>query len=233
MLEEIKRKIRKLADPEKARDLKWFFKTGPGEYGEGDIFLGLTVPVIRKLAREYIKLNFRDMVRFLRSPIHEERLLALLMLVERYRGGGEDDKKKIYKIYLRNSRFVNNWDLVDLSAQYIVGPYLRNRNREILYELAGSRNMWERRIAVISTFNFIRDNDFKCTLEIARMLIGDKEDLLHKAVGWMLREVGNRDRRFEENFLLKYYKRMPRTMLRYAIEKFPEHKRKAYLKNKI
>ena len=228
-LEQIRSKIKRLADPQKARFLKRYFKTGPGEYADGDIFLGIAVPQLRKLAREHSALDFHETVRLLRSAIHEERLCALLMLVERYKKSAESDRKRIVEIYLDNTRFINNWDLVDSSAHRILGPYLETRNKKILYALARSENMWERRIAIISTFHFIRSNSFGHTLKIAKILIQDDEDLVRKAVGWMLREVGKRELRVEEDFLKNHYTQMPRTMLRYAIEKFPENKRNFYL----
>ncbi len=229
----IEKKMRRLADRKKARLLQGFFKTGPGEYGEGDVFLGITVPVLRRLAREFDGLPPGDAALLLQSSFHEERLLALLMLVRAFAQAGEADKKRIFTLYVRNIRYINNWDLVDLSAPAIVGGYFAGRNRARLYAFAGSKNVWKRRIAVLATFAFIRQNDFADSLNIAEKLIGDRHDLIHKATGWMLREIGKRDRRTEEQFLLRYYKKMPRTMLRYAIERFPEAKRKRYLKGTI
>ncbi|MCX6356179.1 MAG: DNA alkylation repair protein [Candidatus Aureabacteria bacterium] len=228
-LEQIRRKIRRSADPQKAKYLKRYFKTGQGEYAEGDIFLGIAMPQLRKFAREHPALDFQELVQLLRSPIHEERLCALLMLVERYKKSAESDRKRIVAVYLDNTRFINNWDLVDSSAHRILGPYLETKNKKILYALARSENLWERRIAIISTFHFIRGNIFSHTIKIAKILIQDDEDLVHKAVGWMLREVGKRELRVEEDFLKTYHKQMPRMMLRYAIEKFPENKRNSYL----
>jgi 3-methyladenine DNA glycosylase AlkD len=234
MLTELRKDVKAAADPERAELLQRYFKTGPGEYGEGDMFLGLTVPISRSIARKYKDLPFRDIKSLLQSKYHEERLIALLILVHNFEGGYEDAKEKIYDFYLENADYINNWDLVDLSAHKIVGGYLATKkDRSILEKLAKSKNVWERRIAAISTFNFIRDDDFEYSLKIAHILLGDSSDLIHKAVGWMLREIGKRSPETEERFLKKHYKEMPRTMLRYAIEKFPEEKRKTYLKGLV
>ena len=230
---EIHRHIQKLADPDKAKILQGFFKTGPGEYGEGDRFLGIVVPVIRKLVTQYQDTPISEVMKLLKSVIHEERFLAVLMLVQRYEKGDDGLKKKTFDLYLKNIRFINNWDLVDLSAPNIVGSYLTGRSRKPLYALARSRDLWKRRIAIISTFAFIRRNEFADTLRISGMLLADKHDLIHKAVGWMLREVGKRDLSTEEGFLQRHYRSMPRTMLRYAIERFPESKRQKYLNGKV
>ncbi len=233
MVNEIKKRLRKLGDKERAAVSQRFFKTGPGEYGEGDIFAGITVPELRKLARQYRHMTLNDTTELLQSPIHEERLLALLILIHKFSTGAAPLKKQIFDLYLNNTRYINNWDLVDVSAQYIVGAYLVQKTKKVLYRLAKSEDFWERRIAIMSTFHFIRQNDFSETLKITRVLIADREDLIHKAVGWMLREIGKRDMQTEEEFLLKYYKQMPRTMLRYAIEKFPKVRRRLYLTGKI
>jgi 3-methyladenine DNA glycosylase AlkD len=209
--------------------LQGFFKTGPGEYGEGDLFLGVVVPDIRRVAKEYQDSPLGVIKEILASRYHEERLFALLMLVHQFTKGDEALKKRIYGSYLRSTRYINNWDLVDLSAPNIVGTYLLDKSRKPLYAFAKSKVLWKRRIAVLATFSFIRKNDFDDALRIAKMLLKDDHDLLHKAVGWMLREIGKRDLRTEERFLMQHYKKMPRTMLRYAIERFPEGKRKAYL----
>jgi len=232
-LTELKREIKKNANPQKAELLQRFFKTGPGEYGEGDIFLGIMVPVQRAIAKKYKELSLKDIRKLLNSNIHEERLIALLILVEQYKKGNEQKKEDIFTFYHLNRKRINNWDLVDLTAHIISGSYLMNKDKSILYKLAESENIWERRIAVISTFHFIKNNVFDHSLGIAEKLLNDKHDLIHKAVGWMLREIGNRDMNTEEGFLEKHYKKMPRTMLRYAIEKFPEKKRLAYLKGNI
>jgi len=229
MVNEIKKRLRKLGNKERAEVSRRYFKTGPGEYGEGDIFLGIPVPELRKLAKTYRHLTLKDTTKFLQSPIHEERLLALLILIHIFSAGDESIKKEIFDLYLNNTRYINNWDLVDASAPYIVGAYLVHKSKKALYRLAKSEDLWERRIAIMSTFKFIRQAEFSETLKIAEILIADKEDLIHKAVGWMLREVGKRNVQIEEQFLRLYYKNMPRTMLRYAVEKFPQAKRQLYL----
>lgn len=212
--------------------LRRYFKTGPGEYAEGDIFLGVTVPVLRKLAKEFRGIGLKSATELLQSPIHEERLLALLILIIKYRGSSVKIKEKIYRIYLKNTKYINNWDLVDVSAKHIVGAYLRDKDKTVLYKLAGSPLLWERRIAILSTFNFIDEYRFEETIKVARILLEDRHDLIHKAVGWMLREIGKKDLKTEEDFLKAHHRSMPRTMLRYAIEKFPESKRRKYL-NKV
>ena len=232
-VQEIRARLRKLGDKERAKNSQWFFKTGPGEYGEGDRFLGIKVPELRKLAKEYQAIPLTEVTHILKSPIHEERLLALLILVRAFAKGDEHVKETIYNLYLKNTQYINNWDLVDLSAVYIVGAFLMAKSKKPLYTLAKSNNMWERRIAIIATFYFIKEGEFTEAMKIARMLLSDKEDLIHKAVGWMLREVGKRHLATEKRFLKEHYKKMPRTMLRYAIEKFPESKRQRYLKGKV
>ncbi|MEA3437825.1 MAG: DNA alkylation repair protein [Thermodesulfobacteriota bacterium] len=232
-LEEIQRKLQELGNEEKAKKHQKFFKTGPGEYGEGDIFVGVTVPELRKLAKEYKTTTLKEVKQLLHSSIHEERLLSLFLLIHRYSKGDEPEKKRIYEHYLKNTKFINNWDLVDSSAGQIVGDFLFDKSKKPLYDLVKSENLWERRISIISTFYFIKRNQFSDTLKISEILLSDKEDLIHKAVGWMLREVGKRDMSIEEAFLKNHYQNMPRTMLRYAIEKFPESKRQRYLKGKI
>lgn len=229
-LDNFKKELNKLADSKQAAVLQRFFKTGKGEYGEGDIFLGIKVPVQRLVAKKYQNLPLAGLQQLLNSKIHEYRLSALFILVAKYQKGDEKIKRLIYNFYLKNSRNINNWDLVDLSAPNIAGDYLLNKPRNILYKLAKSKNIWEKRIAILSTFTFIRNNQFDDTLKISEILLNDKHDLIHKAVGWMLRELGKRNQKFEEEFLIKHYKKMPRTMLRYAIEKFPDNKRKYYLK---
>lgn len=232
-LELVQSCLEELADPVRAEHSKKFFKTGPGEYGEGDVFLGLKVPDTRKVAQRFRDLPLADVRRLLRSPIHEYRLTALFILVRQFETADERGRKRIYDLYLKNTRYVNNWDLVDGSAHQIVGGYLVDKDRGILLELAQSASLWERRIAIIATYHFIKRDDFASTVTIAEHLVADKEDLIHKAVGWMLREVGNRDRAVEERFLAKHYQHMPRTMLRYAIERFPERRRQAYLKGRV
>lgn len=231
--QEIQKRLKTLADEEHAAVSQRFFKTGPGEYGEGDVFIGIRVPVLRKLAREYSGLPVEQIAILLRSSIHEERLLALLLLVGSFTKGDGHAKKSIYEMYLRSIGYINNWDLVDSSAEHIVGAYLVDKCRAVLYRLAESENLWERRISIMSTFHFIKRHEFSETLVIAKKMLFDRQDLIHKAAGWMLREVGKRHLQTEEQFLKEHYKNMPRTMLRYAIEKFPEGKRQRYLKGKI
>lgn len=230
MMKNIHEEFKKMSDQENAIQLQKYFKTGKGEYGEGDQFLGLRVPTVRKIAKKFNTLSIDEAEKFLQSPYHEERLFALFVLIDLFKKGNEEDKKKIYELYLQNTNFINNWDLVDVSSGPIIGAYLFTRDRKPIYTLANSENLWERRIAIMSTFYFIAQNEFTDTLKIAEMLLNDKEDLIHKAVGWMLREIGKRNLELEESFLKKHFKNMPRTMLRYAIEKFPEEKRKSYLK---
>lgn len=230
---DIEKILRKYKNKNKAKILKSFFKTGPGEYGEGDIFLGIAVPQIRSIAKECQNLEHRCVVELLHSSIHEERLLALLIFVLQYQSGDNKMKLKTYKAYLANTKYINNWDLVDLSAANIVGDFLMHKNKFVLYLLANSNMLWEKRISIVATFYFIRKNKFNTTLKIVKILLKDKHDLIHKACGWMLREVGKRDELIEKRFLNKFYKIMPRTMLRYAIEKFPQKTRRAYLKGKI
>ena len=229
MLDDIHRRLAEAATPERAAASRRFFKTGPGEYGEGDQFLGATVPELRRVSREFQDLPLRDARKLLTSQWHEERLLALLILVRQYERGGEDTRAAVYDVYLRSTRHINNWDLVDCSAAQIVGAHLAERNRMALRQLAKSSSVWERRIAIIATFHGIRRGEFDETLRIAEMLLTDKHDLIHKAVGWMLREVGSRDLAAEQRFLDQHASGMPRTMLRYAIEKFPEPLRKRYM----
>ena len=229
MLDDVRARLRAVATPERAAGAQRFFKTGKGEYGEGDRFLGVTVPDLRRIARECQELPLREVRRLLTSEWHEERLLALLILMRQFERGDQHAKDTIYDAYLRSTRHINNWDLVDCSAPRIVGSYLAGRNRAPLRQLAKSSSLWERRMAIIATFHFIREGEFDETLRIAEMLLGDRHDLIHKAVGWMLREVGSRDRAVEERFLDQHAAAMPRTMLRYAIEKFPEPLRKRYL----
>ncbi|MFZ2831529.1 MAG: DNA alkylation repair protein [Minisyncoccia bacterium] len=229
----LKRDLRLVATKERAETNAWFFKTGKGEYGEGDVFLGVTVPQSRALAKKYSDLTFADLKKLLDSKIHEERLVALHILVAQYQKGDTATRQNVYDFYFENLARVNNWDLVDTSASYIVGAHLFGtlKTPTILTKLSVSPNLWERRVAIIATHYFIRQGDFSTTFDISKRLISDKEDLIHKAVGWMLREVGKRDLETLEHFLLEKsrYQTMPRTMLRYAIERFPEEKRKKYL----
>lgn len=230
MIEKLQRETKKLSDKERARHSLRFFKTGKGEYGEGDVFYGLTNPVCRNLVNKYKQVPLQEVQEILKSKIHEERLIALLILVEQFKKGDEIQKEKIYKLYLKNTKHINNWDLVDLSAHKIVGKYLLGKDTKILEKLARSKSLWERRISIISTFAFMSESDAKTTLEISKMLLHDNHDLIHKAVGWALREVGKRVSLEEEKrFLDKYAGTMPRTMLRYAIERFSDKDRKKYL----
>ena len=222
--------LRKLSDRKKAKLLSKFFKTGKGEYGEGDKFIGVTVPNIRKVAKHSLELDLEDVLRLLHSKIHEERLLALLILVEKSKKANIPTKHKIFKSYLDNTKYINNWDLVDLSAGKIIGSYLLSKNKDLLYSLARSRSLWERRIAIISTFAFIKNKELIPTFRIAKLLLKDEHDLINKAVGWMLREAGKISRVQLEVFLKDNYSDISRTTLRYSIERFPETLRKKYLK---
>ena len=223
-------RLRSLGCPTQAAILARFFKTGPGQYGEGDRFIGVKVPVARKVAKEFKGLPLAEVECLLHSEIHEERLLALVILIGQFEKGDDAARKRIYDLYLANTKHINNWDLVDLSAPQIVGGYLENRGRKPLNRLAKSASIWERRISILATHWFIRHGDFADTLRIAEKLLTDGEDLIHKAAGWMLREVGKRDLVVLEEFLSANCRAMPRTMLRYAIERFPVEKRQAYLK---
>lgn len=227
---ELKSDLHRLANPFKASILQRFFKTGKGQYGEGDRFLGITVPISRKMARKYKDLNDTDIKKLFRSKIHEERLIAVLILVHNFENGDEVTRKKIFEFYLANTAYINNWDLVDLSADKIVGAYLFDKPRKILRDMAMSNNLWERRIAIISTFNFIKNGQSEDAFSIAKILLKDEHDLIHKAVGWMLREVGKRVSLEEEkSFLNKYSSQMPRTMLRYAIERMSGPERSKFM----
>lgn len=220
----------RLGDAGRAQHSQRFFKTGQGEYGEGDVFLGIRVPVLRAFSKRFKHATREDALKLLQSKYHEARLTALFLLVALYNKASESGKAQIYQDYLAHVTFINNWDLVDSSALQIVGHYLFDKDRSPLTTLALSQDLWERRISIIATYYFIRQYEFQDTLDISEILLGDKEDLIHKAVGWMLREVGNKSRPTEETFLKKHYHQMPRTMLRYAIEKFPEELRQSYLK---
>ena len=233
MSADISARLRRLADADRVSVLQSFFKTGSGGYAEGDVFIGVTVPDLRRLCRECRGAGIPETLPLLASPIHEERALALLLLIDAFVRGTDADRRAIYRLYLANTRYVNNWDLVDCSAAPIAGAWLFTRSRAPLSRLARSSSVWERRIAIIATHYFIRKNDFDETFRIADLLLDDEHDLIHKAVGWMLREAGNRDPRAERRFLKPRYARMPRTMLRYAIEKFPEAERRRYLTGTI
>jgi 3-methyladenine DNA glycosylase AlkD len=230
---EIERELKELGDPEDARFLQGYFKTGPGQYGEGDRFLGIRAPVLRALARRHDGLSLRACRSLLHSRYHEARLLALLILVRKYEHGDGALRDAVHRLYLDNTERVNNWDLVGVSAPRIVGGWLEDRDRSELERLARSGSVWERRIAVLATLRFIQRGEFEHTFRVADILLADRHDLIHKAVGWMLREVGKRDRAAEEAFLATRYRRMPRTMLRYAIEKFPTTLRERYLRGEV
>ncbi len=222
-LEKLKQELGELADAEQAKNALKYFKTGKGEYGEGDVFLGIQNPKIRKISKKY-DLSFEELQKLLDSEIHEERFAGLLILMR------NQNKEGAFKFYLANTRNINNWDLVDTSAWQIVGNFLIDKDRRVLYDLAQSEDLWEKRIAIISCFAFIRKNEFEDTLKIAEILLDDSHDLIHKAVGWMLREIGKRNEKVLEDFLKEHYGKIPRTTLRYAIEKFEEGKRKRWLR---
>lgn len=225
--------LKNLANPEIAEHSQKFFKTGEGEYGSGDKFLGIRVPVIRKAVKKFKTLPLNTAEELLKSEYHEIRLFALLLFVLRFNKSDNDERDEIFHIYTGNTVYINNWDLVDSSAHYIVGAYLQDKDRSLLYKFAESPSLWERRIAIMSTFYYIKNNEFKDALNLSEFLLNDAEDLIHKAAGWMLREIGNRDKTAEIEFLKNYYRHMPRTMLRYAIEKFSPEERQRYLKGKV
>jgi 3-methyladenine DNA glycosylase AlkD len=230
VLGKLRRRIQRAGDPDRAAFCQRYFKTGPGEYAEGDRFAGLTAAQVRAIAKEFRALPLGDVRTLLTSPIHEDRLVALLILVSQYRRGDEATREAVFHTYLASTKHINNWDLVDCSAEHVIGPHLRAlRRRSLLTRLAKSKSLWDRRIAIMSTFHYIRHNEFAETLRIARLLLRDGEDLIHKAVGWMLREVGKRNLKVERAFLDRHGRAMPRTMLRYAFDKFPEPLRQSYL----
>ncbi|MEE3719314.1 DNA alkylation repair protein [Tumidithrix elongata RA019] len=228
-LTQLKNKLKSLEDLEKAKTLSRFFKTGKGEYGEGDRFLGITVPAQRKLAKEFVSLELSEIEQLLASQIHEHRLTALLILTYQFPKANAIEQAEIVRFYLAHTQWINNWDLVDVSCRPIVGVYLLERDRSILYEFAHSQNLWQQRIAIITTGEFIKYGQFTDTIAIAEILLHHSHDLIHKAVGWMLREVGKKERPVLEAFLNRYASQMPRTMLRYAIEHFNDAERKSYL----
>jgi 3-methyladenine DNA glycosylase AlkD len=225
--------LRDLADPNIAESSQRFFKLGEGEYGAGDKFLGIRVPVLRSYAKKFSATDLIEIDNLLGSPFNEERLCALFILVNKFITGDEIAKTSIYQLYLDRLEYINNWNLVDSSAYQIMGAYLEEKNPQPIYDLAISTNLWERRIAIISTFHGIRKYKFDDALAISKLLKTDQEDLIHKAVGWMLREIGKRNSTIEKNFLNEHYQTMPRLMLRYAIEKFPEPERQRYLQGRI
>ncbi len=226
MLNNLKKELQEAASPERAVGSQRYFKTGKGQYGEGDIFIGVANPKIRELSKNY-NLSFDELQELLNSEIHEERLIALLILIR------NKNKEGSFRFYLVNTKRINNWDLVDLSADKIVGEWLIGKDKKVLYDLAKSENLWEKRISIISCFAFIKDNNFDDALAIAEMLLNDEHDLIHKAIGWVLREIGKKDSEVLEDFLKKHYSDLPRTTLRYAIERFEERKRKKFLKGEF
>jgi len=230
MINKILKELKSKKDAEQARNLSRFFKTGKGQYGEGDIFWGIKVPVTREVVKKFKDASLKDIQELLDSKVHEQRLTGLLILVDKYKRA--ENKKEIYDFYLKNTKNINNWDLVDLTAPNIVGFFLleNKKERKILYSLVKSKDLWERRIAILSTFTLLRNKEYEDTLKISEILLKDKHDLIHKAVGWMLREIGKRDKEVEIQFLEKYYKIMPRTMLRYSIEKFDLKEKQKYMK---
>ncbi len=233
-LDELRRDLRAAVDPAKAKYLPRFFKTGAGQYAEGDQFIGVTVPAQRVIAKKYQPiLGLGDLQILLQSPIHEERLTALILLVNKFARATIEDQTAIYDLYLANTAYINNWDLVDASAEFIVGPYLGDRDKTILETLAQSPSLWERRIAILATFHYIKQRNYNWPLRIINLLLADREDLIHKAVGWMLREIGKRDRQVLITFLATHYRTLPRTTLRYAIEHFDTDTRQNYLKGTI
>ena len=235
MLNAIKKEFKDLTNPAKAALLARFFKTGKGEYAEGDKFLGLTVPQIRRIAKKHAaSLTLSDTAALLRSPVHEERLAALLILKDKYARGSGADKQRIFRLYLSGTRFINNWDLVDLSAEHIVGAWLEDKDKQPLLRLARSKVLWERRIALLATFRYIKAGESALTLKLVNEVLEDEHDLMYKAAGWMLREVGKRcSGTVLRDFLKKNYDRLPRTALRYAIEHFPENERLKYLRGDL
>lgn len=227
---EIKKVMEKTSNHKKARLYQRFFKTGPGEYGEGDVFIGLTMPQQRLIAKRFSDISISQIKEMLDSPVHEHRMTALIILTNKFKRSDDDEKKKIFDFYIANTHRINNWDLVDVTCPHIVGTYLLDKDRAILHRLARSKNIWKRRIAIVSTSVFIKNRQYDDTISIAKTLLKDDHDLIHKAVGWMLREIGKMDTRALENFLDSYHKEMPRTMLRYSLERLPERKREHYMK---
>lgn len=225
--------LQTLTSQDVAKSYKRFFKTSKGEYSYGDIFLGIKVPLLRQAVKKFRNTPLKEIEKLLNSKYHEVRHFALLHMVTEFSKADQNKKQKIFDTYLKNLKYVNNWDLVDCSAYHIIGAYLKDKDKDLLYKLARSKSLWERRISIVSTFYFIKQNKFDDTFNIAQILLNDKEDLIHKAVGWMLREVGKKNELLEKEFLKIHYKKMPRVMLRYAIEKFPKNERKLYLQDKI
>ncbi|MFC1730776.1 DNA alkylation repair protein [candidate division KSB1 bacterium] len=228
----LRKTLRSYASPERKESNEWFFKTGKGQYGYGDKFIGVRDPDAQKAAKQFKDLPLKDVKKLLESKIHEERATALRILVLKFEAGDKKGKKEVYDFYLKNFKYVNNWDLVDVSAYKIVGAYMREhpKSASVLSKYAQSKNLWERRLSIVATLAFIRNNEFNWTMKNAKILLADTHDLTHKAVGWMLREVWKRDHKIVEDFLIKNYKQVPRTTLRYAIERMEEKKRKQFLK---
>jgi len=229
MLNKLISELQKLSNPKKKEVYQRFFKTGKGEYGEGDIFIGLTVPEQRALAKKYVNISIPKIQQLLKNKIHEYRLTGLLILTYKYEKADEREKENIFNFYLKNLKHVNNWDLVDLTSTKVVGEFLHNKDKKTLYKLVQSKDLWEKRVSIISTLYFIKKGEFEDTLAISELLLKDKHDLIHKAVGWMLREVGKKDESVLKKFLKQHYDELPRTTLRYAVEKFPELERKKWL----
>ena len=227
---QVRARLSELANPQIAEHSQRFFKTGPGEYGEGDQFLGIRVPIQRREAKRARNLPLDEVLDLLRTAVHEERLTALIILVNTFERADPEERQSIFDAYLANTSYINNWDLVDSSSHQIIGGHLFTRDRSILVDLAESESLWERRIAIVCTYHFIKRDQFVDTLLISEILLGDTQDLIHKAVGWMLREMGKKNQEVETEFLLRHYQNMPRTMLRYAIERYPEDERQAFLK---
>lgn len=232
MLEKLKEELQSQENKRKAKIHQRFFKTGKGEYGEGDVFLGITVPLQRKIAKKYYDLNLKDIEILLKSKIHEYRFTALVILIQKFKQGNNKEQKQIFNFYIKNAKRINNWDLVDTTAAHIAGKYLLNKNKErtILYKLSKSKNLWEKRIAIIATQTFIRNKEFEDTIKLSEIYLNEKHDLMHKAVGWMLREIGKKEEKVLTNFLEKYSKIMPRTMLRYSLERLSKKQREKYMK---
>jgi len=230
MLSKIKQELKENSHLDKAKIYQRFFKTGPGQYGEGDKFLGLTMPEQRIIAKKYVDTPLNEIEELIQSPYHEHRMTGLIILTYKYLKADEELKKEIYNIYIKNYNQINNWDLVDVTAPRIIGTYLLDKDRKILYDFASSNHLWKKRISIVSTYTFIKNKDFKDTIKISEILLNDTHDLIHKAVGWMLREMGKIDEKELLNFLDKHHKKMPRTMLRYSLEKLDQNKKKFYMK---
>lgn len=230
----IQKSFRQLQDADRALDKLKFFKTAKGEYGYGDIFLGIRMPLIRQIAKDNIGLSFGHTKTLIKSKYHEERMLGLIILVNKYAKCRHDDEKDaLYQIYISHFKYINNWDLVDVSCPHIVGKHLIDGDRSVLSQWAQSDDLWTKRIAMVTNWWFVRKGDLADVFNIAEILLDDEHDLIHKAVGWMLREAAKKDMNKTEDFMKQYYHAMPRTMLRYAIERYPELKRKKYLKGTI